>query len=163
MLSNAKKLTVIFCISVALTVSASSLNSVHATGTATNVNLWTQNANGQQTQDFNLGQTVYIFFDNLQPSGSSIDVIVYDANHNVVFSALSQIQSDSPIDGWTPASAGSYYIYVNGALAWGPIAVQNVFVAPESPIGALMAIIMCFSAFAAFGTIKFRRLRTRCV
>jgi uncharacterized repeat protein (TIGR01451 family) len=121
--------------------------------------VWTTNNLGDSKSQFNLGETVFIYW-NPAPLGSVVDIKVVDSTNTVIAGPwLSQPVSNAPLS-FVPPGPGVYSVLVNGQPAW-TIAVATLFVVPESILGTLMATVAGFAAFATLGIVKRKHAKSK--
>jgi len=121
---------------------------------ARSASVWTTDSvGGAAKNQFNLGQTVYIYW-HPSPPGTVVDIqVVQQSTSAVVFGpALNEPEANIPLS-FVPPAPGDYTVLVNGQPI-SAIAVSTFFVLPESFLGTLMTIMAAFAAFATIGIIK---------
>jgi uncharacterized repeat protein (TIGR01451 family) len=119
---------------------------------ATSASVWTTNNVGTAKSEFNLGETVFIYW-HPSPDNAIVDIQVKDQANNVVLGPLlNQPIANSPV-AFNPAAPGYYTVLIDGQPAF-TIAVATLFVLPESLLGTLMSIVACLAAAVTVYTTK---------
>lgn len=135
------------------------INLVNATTEVVTGSIWTTSdeAGTLRTNEFVVGQTVYIFWDT---TADSAHVEIYQRNGDNIGPLEEDLgtisDADAPAE-WE-SKEGYYYILIPSEGLF-PIAVSTIFVVPESLLGTVMATVACFAAFGAVFVVKRNRLR----
>jgi hypothetical protein len=120
-------------------------------GNATTASVWTTDINNVKMNQFNVGQTVWIWW-HASPVGTTVDIKVVDSANNVVAGPLvNQVAGNQPIV-FVPPAAGYYFVLANGQPVFS-IATATFFAVPESVFGTVAAL---GAGFAAFGLLRWK-------
>jgi hypothetical protein len=120
-------------------------------GTANTASVWTTDVNNVKMNQFNVGQTVWIWW-HVSPLGTTVDITVVDQNNVVMLGPLvNQVVGNQPIV-FVPPAAGYYTVLANGQPAF-VIATATFFAVPESVFGTIAAL---GAGFAAFGLLRWK-------
>jgi len=152
-----RKIKVAIALLVGLMVFALTATVVHA-APATVASVWTTDSSNTLTNNFSVGNTVYIHW-TVGNDGGTVNIYVVDASLVVVATVGSNVGvGSSPLTWIANVAPGNYYIVVQGALSlFFPIAVASIFVVPESALGTVMAATVGFAAFGTVALVKQRR------
>jgi hypothetical protein len=118
---------------------------------------WTSSSNSNpypiQTS-FQVGTPVYIYWSPYNPSTGAVDVSVYPPSGTPgvtpAYSSFVDITPDQAPESFVPNAPGTWVVSCNGYSTTITITPVNVFDLPEYALGALLAIVACFAAFAVF-------------
>ncbi len=126
---------------------------------ANSASVWTKDNVGTSKSQFDLGETVFIYWVP-GPADRVVDIKVVDSTNTVIAGPwLAQPASNAPLS-FVPPGPGLYTVLVNGQPAW-TIAVATFFVVPESILGTLMATFAGFAAFATIGIVKRKHAKSK--
>ena len=164
---NVKKIALI---TLSLIMLASFMVTVVSASTATSVgSIWADSQPNDQAGNYKIreayvGQTVYIYWEEVYPDGGTVDIIVeaYD-NNQVYFTTIGVGTGLAPAASGTVSfivpnvPGGVCNIKLNGISIIYSVASVTVFVVPESVLGSAMAALAGFAAFGAIGIVKHKR------
>lgn len=110
-----------------------------------------RNGAGQQTVNFNTGETVHF---NWTANGMVNITLYADPDYDNPISSWNSSASTGEVT-WTPQATGIYEVDFTGARSR-LIAVGTFFVVPDVPFGPILSIGVCF---AALGIVVMRKPR----
>lgn len=127
--------------------------------------VWTTSSGASSPIDieFEMGETVYIFW-TINDTSVNVDIEITDNDgNNLAWVATNRAYSNQPVT-WVTNSEGRFYVNVYEHETGAQIGTTylicastfNVTVVPESMLGAVAAI---GAAFGAFGLVKYRKIK----